>query len=210
MCTGLELAMAASAAASGVGGLISASQADKQQAAITQAQTDELMQFLQRNQGRADEAASVFQERVANAGPDAARAGQDAAAADRVENMESAVSAAPAAAAPVAGSAATVIGDVYRKAGERETGKRKKQTGAAAKLGSFGDQWFGQGLMTADAAQDIGMIGDFGRTDAGMLGSAQDLSGAAAGLRTQPGPFGSILSGLGKAGGTYFGSRAGR
>lgn len=34
MCTGLELAMAASAAASGVGGLISANQADKQQAAI--------------------------------------------------------------------------------------------------------------------------------------------------------------------------------
>lgn len=205
MCTGVELALMAAGAG---GQLIQANESQRQQDAMVSASNDRLNQFLDRNQQRSDEAAELFRERQSAAEADQAGQSRNEAVQTRETKATEAIdSTAPATATPTTGSAASVIGKVYESEGAKGRDASKTRARAMAKTSGFGDALFGQDLATANAGRKIGTIGEFASSDAAMLPHYQDLAAAAAGQRNRPGPFGALLSGLGTAGGYYYGSR---
>lgn len=204
MCTGLELAAMAAGAA---GNVIEASQTRKQQDAMTAASNNRLNQFLDRNKKREDEAATLFDQRTNDMQPDAVTASQTNATQDRTNAGNVAIdSVAPAGAIPTKGSAATLIGDVYSSEAGKATAKAKDTAARGAKVSGFGDALFGQDLATADAGRRIGSVGALAADDAAMLPYYQDLAIAQAQAKHRPSGIGSLLRGLGMAGGSYAGS----
>ncbi len=204
MCTGLELALMGAGAA---GSAIQANQVQKQQDAMVSASNNRLDQFMDRNQQRSDDAAALFNERQAKAEAETAGAERDKATEVReAASTEAIDSTAPAAAAPTEGSAASVIGKVYQSESDKGRAASKARAKAMAKTSGYGDALFGQDLATTDIGRKIGTIGEFSSSDAAMLPHYQDLAMAAASARNRPGPIGAILSGLGTAGGYYYGA----
>lgn len=208
MCTGLEITplLLGAMGASTLGTVLSGMEAEKQASAIANAQNRELSDFMKRNKQRSDQAYDVYNARTDDLDKSAVKADQAGAESKRNAETEAIIAEAPAAAAPTTGSAASVIGGVFDEANSKEAAKGKARREAYNRQMSFGDQWFDQGLKTADASRKIGTIADFGGFDSSMLGTYQDLAGAEAAARKRPSPIGAIFSGLGQGAGYYLGA----
>jgi len=204
MCTGLEIA-ALSAGIGAVGSGIEASQARKEQDAITAAQNSRLNQFLDRNKKREEQAAALLGQRTQGIQPDAVAAQQTQAVQDRTTAADNAIaSATPASAIPTKGSTGSLIGGVYSGEADKAAEKAKDTAARGAAVSGFGDSLFNQDMATADAGRRIGSVGALAADDAAMLPYYQDL--AAAQARRRPSAIGGLLKGLGMAGGTYAGT----
>lgn len=202
MCTGLELGLMAAGAA---GKVIEANQAQRSQDAMVSASNDRLNQFLDRNQKRADEAAALFAERQKGSQVDEATAARDAAIQGREEKVTQAVdSTAPSAPVPLKGSAESVIGNVYSGEAAKASDAAKTRAKMLAKTSGTTDALFNQDVANTSVGRKIATIGDFSSSDAQMLPLYQDL--AMAQERRRPSGIGALLSGIGTAGGYYFGA----
>lgn len=204
MCTGLEIAAMAAGAA---GTAIQNSQQRRQEDAMAAASNDRLNQFLDRNKKREVEAAALFDNRAKTMQPDAVTASQTQAEQGRIADANRAIdSVAPTGAIPTKGSTESLIGNVYSGEANKSTALAKDTAAKGAAVSGFGDALFGQDMATADAGRRIGSVGALASDDAAMLPYYQDLAIAQARAKHKPGAIGSILQGLGMAGGSYAGS----
>ena len=206
MCTGLEIAAMAAGAA---GSALQAKEAASQQDAVVEASNSRLNQFLDRNKQRSDDAASLFAERQKASEADQASTARDAAVQTREDRVTQAIdTTAPSAPIPLKGSAESVIGDVYASEGAKATDAAKTRAKALARTSGTTDALYGQDLGNTTVGRKIATLGNFASSDAAMLPHYQDLAAGAASARKRPSGFGSLLSGLGSAGGYYLGGRA--
>ena len=207
MCTGLEIAALASAAAGTVGSVMQSNAAQNQQEAMVAASNDRLEQFLARNADRAEQAQNVYQERQEAQEPANANRSREAAEADSRKDLEGAAErAAPAAALPIKGSTQNIIGDVFAREDAEAQAASKDRAGALATTMGFGDSLFANNLANADAGRKIQTTVGNAQSDAAMLPHYQDFASGAAAIRNRPSGIGGILSGLGTAGSYYAGS----
>ena len=210
MCTGLEPLLLGSMAASSVGNLMTVNSERKQAEEVAAASNQRLNEFLDRNKARETESAAIFDNRVNTAQPEAVRTIQTNAEASRTDATNAAIdSGASAADVPLKGSTATLIGGVYGDADKTARDTAKADAAKANKAASFGDSLFSQDMATTTAGRGIGTVGALAADDANMLPYYQDLAAAQARAKHPVSWFGSLLSGLGKAGSMYAGSGIG-
>ena len=181
----------------------------RQLAAQTKARADArnrvLATTLTKNDALADEARSVFNNRLEEIQPEEFDQQQADVTAERTGTLEGALALPNPEDVPISGSAPQVVKSEIAKRMLSAFERAKGNAQALGKLGGYGDAFFRGGLKDAEAGNQISIPNNFARGNLGILPHLQDFAEVAA---TKPiSPLGGILSGIGAGIGTAVGSR---
>lgn len=207
MCFGPEVAavlpwILGGAAVSAAGSAFS--NADAEAIARDQAKARNLVlsQTLLKNDKIANDARSAFDANQQTYNAPAVADRQANAEADRMADAESTVALPEA--LPTTADSPDIVNQEVAKRLAAEVAKGKQKAAAAAKLGSFGDQWFQAGLGTAQAAREVDTQSGMAAGNLGLLSPLQDLAELKA-TRSRS-PIGAILQGVGSTIGSAAGA----
>jgi hypothetical protein len=179
MCTGIEIALLAGAAALSAGGAyVSSNESSKNQQRIVDARNRELQANMRMNRKLNKESRGLFNERVDDAGGALPR--QEELTADRTAGNVAAVDTAAPEAAPLSGSAPDVVKSDVAKQMLGATTAAKESAKAQGKLGGFGDLWIDQDIANADTSRRMAIPANFVQGNLTMLPHLQDYASTAA------------------------------
>lgn len=205
MCTGLEIAAIAGTVASVAGTAVSQVSASQQQKAMTKANNQVVDQYMRKNKALAEESRGIFDQRLSE--EDQLPVDEAKPASDNRTDLAGGMIDATRVTAPLRGSAPQVVQDAAAATTQQVDQKGRERARALADVESLGDMLFGKSLKTADAAQDIGMIGGFARDSANQVGTNAQLAQIGAMNKGRGlGMLGSGLSALGSLGSAAAGS----
>lgn len=207
MCIGPELLlpMVIGGALAGGGQMIKTAGENKQAEQSAKSRNEVLKSTLAKNDRIAQDTRNTYAAREAGYSTDKIAARQGDAETSRMNGVDHVLpqnapdpSTASTADAPdiVKTEVAARMSDALKQGRERAK--------ASAKLGSFGDQWFGQNLDNAAASRDIGMQSGFASSNLNNMGALQDLADMS--TYKPVSPLGSILMGTGNMVGSAAGA----
>ena len=209
MCIGPELLlpMIIGGAISGTGAMIKGNEENAQAEQSARSRNEVLRTTLDKNDKIARDARNSYATREVGYTPDAVAERQGAAETSRMAGVDAILpqSAPDPTTASTADSPDIIKTEVAARMSDALKQGRERAK-ATAKLGSYGDQWFGQNLDNTTASRDIAMNAGFANSNLANLPALQDL----ADLSTYKpiSPLGSILMGtgnvVGSAGGAGF------
>lgn len=196
--------MAASAALSTGGAMISSNEAQANQERVANARNSVLSQTLDRQAQWGKEARGLFDTRMNDYQPatqgESLTKAQDARTADITKN----VTAPTASDIPLSGSTPEVVKSEISKRMLATFQQAQDRAKAAGKVGGYGDNWLGNNMGVTDTARRVGTINNFSGNDAALLPARQEF--AEVGARQPASIWGPILS----AGGNIAAAGAGR
>lgn len=204
MCEPATLGMmAASAALSAGGNMISQNEAQNNANAVAGARNSVLAASLARQKKFGEEARGLFDTRMADyadgAQPTALGAAQDARTVDVTKPMST-----PVADVAVSRSAPGVVRSTIAKSMLDAFNGATERAKATAKLGGYGDTWFNNKVGVADTGRRIGTINNFSGNEAALLPADQEFASIQA--QKQPSIWGPLL----QSGGNFLAMGAGR
>lgn len=209
MCIGPELLlpMIIGGAISGGGAAIKSHDEQKQAERAAKSRNDVLKTTLAKNDKIAQDTRNTYAAREAGYSADKVAARQGDAETSRMNGVDQVL---PQTAPDPTNTTTADSPDIVKTEVAARMSDALKQgrerAKASAKLGAYGDQWFGQNLDNAAASRDIGMNAGFANSNLNNLGALQDL--AEMSTYKPASPLGGILMGagnmLGTAGGGGF------
>ena len=208
MCTGVEIALLASAAAGVAGQQMQNQAAEDRQNAEIEANNSVTLDFMRQNQKLEDEANNVLQNRLRQEQQPVEQQAQSfkenrqSAAQDLSANIGDVL-------APLRGSAPRVVKqNAETQLAEADARSEQERTSLAGAR-SYGDLIFNKGLQTSNAAQQLGTVRGIVQSNADLLPTQQQLAISQVQDTGEELDFGGqILSGLGSLGAAGAGSGA--
>jgi len=209
MCLGPELLlpMIIGGAISGGGALIKSGEEDAQARQSAASRNRVLNETLTKNDKIARDTRNSYATREAGYAPTAVAERQGSAETSRMAGVDKLIP--DSAPDPTTASTADSPDIVKTEVAARMSDALKRgreQAKATAKLGAYGDQWFGQNLDNTAASRDIAMNAGFANSNLNNMPALQELADLA--TYKPVSPIGSILMGtgnmVGSAGGAGF------
>jgi hypothetical protein len=193
-----------SAAASSVGSMVSANEAAANNKRIARARNQELSNTLNSNNKLSQEATDILQQRLDKAAPEEQQTQTQDTQQKLQQDFTKAVDTTPTIDPGISGSAPEVVKTEMAKRLSDSLGKARTSAQNLGKLNAYGQNVFNNNLATQQAGRDISVPVGFARSNMDLLPALQDLAGMSAD-RPSSG-LGSLLQGLGAAGGSIAGS----
>ena len=203
MCTGFEAAIIASAV-SAAGAGITANENALNASRQSQANNRVLQNTLLKNRELAEEAQGAFDNRLEQLDetPTTPQPTRQPALQASVTSPDDA---AQSAALSISGDAPTIVDRTLQTELDRARSESADDAARRARLSSFGDMWFNQGLQTTRASRNVAHPASLAAANLGLLPVQQQLAVTQA-TRPNSGK-GQILSSLGQVYGAYAGSQ---
>jgi hypothetical protein len=204
MCTGIEIAALAAAAALSAGGAaVSQHEATSNANNVAMARNRALQATLDRTRGMSKDSRAVFDKRAEEIAPAKLAKTQEDVTANRTAGLTDAVDKATPADVPLAGSAPAVVKSevASRMKDAMESGINRAK--ALGKLGGYGDLWSQEGFANQDASRNIDVQQNLISGQMSMLPYQQQLAELRA--TRAPSLWGPVLQGAG----SVIGSAAG-
>lgn len=200
MCFGAEAAWVPAligSVLSGVGTVVTTSEANKNAKRQAKARNDVLNSTLAKNEKIADQSRAQFDQTNKRLSDQNAQEVQDKAQADRTATLETAITPTNASveAIPTTGSAPAVVQSEIAQKMLDVFSKSKADAKNLGKLSSYGDSWFQQGLDQNAANRDIGVLADRAAGNTAIMPYSQDFAQQRAYRPVSP--IGGILQGIG-------------
>lgn len=205
MCDPVSLGlMAASVAATTIGGGMAAGDAAKNNNRIAEARNKVLRETNARNAALGAQNRSAFAQRISEMAPENTAAALDTAQTDRGTALESAIAPAAIEAPAVSDEPAIIKSDLGKRLAETMA-KSKAQAGALGKIGGYGAQLQDQAITDAGLGRSINTNNNFVAGNARIMPYLQDYAEYGA---TKPSSgLGQIISALGQMAGSAAGAR---
>ena len=204
MCTGAEIALIASAAASAGGTMIQQNEAQSNAKRQAAARNNELDLMRRKNSTLSDQASLKLGELLKQKSAESQAASQADTTAQQVGDAVGAASEVPTAEIPLAGSAPDVV---KNEMADRIAGAISKSKASAANLGklsAYNTQMFNNQMSNRNTADQVQPMVSQAQRNAQMLPYYQDLAQLSATKRSSG--IGQLLSAAGTVGGLAAGS----
>lgn len=172
MCFDPVSMMLISAALSAGGSMIQQNEADANAVREVQARNEQLRLHNQKQDQLAAASRASFGEQLARTTPDV----RQQAEADRGATVAAQIDAAPPQEVPLSGNAPKVIESEYAAKMRNALDDSRRKAAGSARLSSFGDQLFRNGLGFGEVGRDVGMNNNFAAGEAAILPHMQQYA----------------------------------